>query len=93
MNRPVPEPRFLLGTRFLSAGKHPHVCVVTDILRTLNLSGELVGVQYVAEHDFCGQKIGGRHLDIEVAKGVCRLHGANNLSEITEKNTLTNAGH
>lgn len=93
MIHPVHEPRFLVGTRFLSAGKHPHVCMVTDILRTFNLSGELVGVQYVTEHGFCGQKIEGRHLDTEVAKGVCRLHGVNSLSEITEKNALTNAGH
>lgn len=82
--KPVPEPRFLLGTRFLSAGKHPHVCVVTDILRTFNLSEELVGVQYVAEHVFMGQKIEARYLDIDVAKGVCRLHGVDALDQISQ---------
>lgn len=68
----APEPRFLIGTRFLTAGKHPRLCMVTDILRTFNLSGELVAVAYVGEHCFLGQKIEARYTDSEVARGLCR---------------------
>jgi hypothetical protein len=82
MNRPVSEPRFLLGTRFQTLEKHPKTCMVTDILRTFNLSGELVEVRYVGEHVYLSQKVEAVYMDIQVAKGICRLHGVDSLADV-----------
>lgn len=57
MNTSNKEPKFKIGTRFRTRGKHPLDCVVTDILRTYNSAGELVRVRYVAERTFCGQAV------------------------------------
>jgi hypothetical protein len=54
---PAPTPRFPIGTRFLTRGKHPRECTVTDYLITRNLAGEIVRTRYVATHTFCNQNI------------------------------------
>jgi hypothetical protein len=41
---------YSIGTQYLSSGKHPRLCTVTDILRTYNVHSELVRVRYVATH-------------------------------------------
>ena len=46
-----------IGTQFMSGGKHPQKCVVTDILKTYNNSGDLVSVRYIATHQFIGQTV------------------------------------
>ena len=51
----IKEPRFAIGTQYMSRGKHPHLCTVCDILRTYNNAGELVAVRYVSTHEFAGQ--------------------------------------
>lgn len=84
MNRPVPEPRFLLGTRFQTLERFPKTCMITDILRTYNLSGELVEVRYIGEHAYLGQKVEAAYMDIQVAKGICRLHGVDSLAEVPQ---------
>ena len=50
-------PDIQIGTMFMSYGKHKKECIVTDIYKTYNNSGELVKKTYVATHDFCGQII------------------------------------
>lgn len=51
------EPRFPIGTKFCTRGKHSQVCTIVDILRTYNSSGELVKVRYVATHTLMGQTV------------------------------------
>lgn len=66
--------RFLIGTRFLTSGRHPRLCAVTDIYRTYNTDNELVDVRYVAEHEFCGQKVTEYGIpDATVAMGIQNL--------------------
>jgi hypothetical protein len=48
---------YTVGTKFQTRGKHPKECVITDILKTYNLLGELVEIRYVARHVFMGQTI------------------------------------
>jgi len=43
-------PRFNIGTQFKSAGKHPRLCTVVEVLRTFNSKDELVRIRYVATH-------------------------------------------
>lgn len=51
------EARFKIGQQFMSPGKHPKLCTVTDVLRTYNSAGDLVATRYVATHEFFGQTI------------------------------------
>lgn len=53
----IPKARFEIGQQFMSAGKHPQLCTVTDILRTYNSAGALVKTRYVATHIFCGSVV------------------------------------
>jgi hypothetical protein len=46
-----------IGTQYLSAGKHPRLCTVTDILKTYNAAGELVRVRYQSTHELVGQLV------------------------------------
>jgi len=49
------EPKFPIGTKFKTRGKHPRLCVVTDIFKTYNSAGVLVRIRYQAVHQFGGQ--------------------------------------
>lgn len=51
----VSVPKYPIGTRFKTRGKHPRDCVVTDYRFTYNAKGELVKMRYVTAHDFMGQ--------------------------------------
>jgi hypothetical protein len=53
----APLPRFDIGTRFMSRGKAPRLCTVTDIYRTFNAAGKLVRTRYAAAHTFMGQEV------------------------------------
>jgi hypothetical protein len=50
-------PQFKVGTQFMTSGKHPRLCTVTDIHTTTNLAGLVVKIRYVATHEFCGQTV------------------------------------
>jgi hypothetical protein len=64
-------PRFKVGQRFKTRGKHPSVCTIVDILRTFNLAGECVSLRYVATHEFCGQTVTDHDVvDTTIAKGL-----------------------
>lgn len=51
------QPRYEIGQRFKTRGKHPRLYTVTDILRTYNAKGELVRLRYVATTGFVGQTL------------------------------------
>ena len=51
------EPRFTIGTKFMTRGNAPRAYTVTDILRTYNSAGALVKIRYVATHELCGQTV------------------------------------
>jgi hypothetical protein len=53
----VSEPKFKVGQKYWSSGKHPRLCTVTDIWLTYNATGELVKTRYVATHEFLGQTV------------------------------------
>lgn len=65
------EPRFGVGTQFIPNGKDYTVTVV-DVLKTHNLAGELVGVEYIGEHTFLGPQ-SAKYIDTTVAIGVHNL--------------------
>ena len=51
------QPRFPIGTKYKTRGKHPLVCTVTDIWKTYNYAGNLVRLRYVSTHEFCGHSV------------------------------------
>jgi hypothetical protein len=58
MLNPKSAPRFKIGTTYKPIGrKHASVCTVVDIYTTTNLAGEIVRVNYVTSHEFCGQTV------------------------------------
>ncbi len=64
-------PRFKIGQKYKSRGKHPKLCTVKDILKTYNSAGELVRIRYVATHEFSGQIVTDYDVvDATIARGV-----------------------
>lgn len=57
MTQSLDKNRIKIGTSFYSAGTYKRECKVTDILKTYNFAGDLVKTEYVAEHEFGGQKV------------------------------------
>ena len=51
------EAKYPIGTRFKTRHKIPRVCVIIDILKTYNNTGELVQIRYVSSHTFMGQSV------------------------------------
>lgn len=49
------HPKFPIGTKYKTRGKHPQICTVVDILTTTNSKGDVVKIRYQSEHEFCGQ--------------------------------------
>lgn len=54
---PSSSTRFPVGTIFKTGGRHPRTCTVEDMLTTRNLAGDVVGIRYVASHEFMGQTV------------------------------------
>jgi len=50
-------PNFAIGTKYMTRGKHPVECTVTNIYSTYNEAFELVHFRYVSTHLFCGQPV------------------------------------
>lgn len=62
---------YAIGTKFITGGKAKRACTVTDILKTYNSAGELVGTRYVATHEFMGQIVTDRDVcSVTIAKGL-----------------------
>lgn len=53
----MPEARFHIGQQFMTRGRNPRLCTITDILRTFNAAEQLVQTRYVATHEFMGQTV------------------------------------
>ena len=51
------EPKYGVGTTYVTRGKSPRVCTVVDTYITHNLRGEVVKVRYVSAHEFLGQTV------------------------------------
>jgi hypothetical protein len=67
------EPRFSIGTKFTSGGKHPRICTIVDIHKTYNSAGDLVWIEYVATHEFMGQTVTDYHVcDTTVARNILK---------------------
>jgi len=51
--------RINIGHQVITRSNRKRRCIdtVTDILRTYNNDGELVKIEYIAEHEFCGQSV------------------------------------
>ena len=62
---------YAIGTKFMTGGKAPKQCVVTDIYTTTNVAGEVVKVRYVATHSFLGQVVSDCDVcDVTIARGL-----------------------
>ena len=63
-----------VGTRFVRVGAPAdRVETVVDIHETRNLAGEVVKVEYVAEHAMMGQPVRAKHNATTVKRGMARL--------------------
>ncbi len=63
-----------IGTEFLSGGKSPRLCTVSDIWTTTDHLGNIVHVRYVATHEFMGQTVTERDIcAVTIAKGIAAL--------------------
>jgi hypothetical protein len=64
------EPNFAIGTEYMTRGKCPHKCIVTDVLKTYNYKNELVKIRYMSTHEFMGQTVTDYDvLEVTVAMG------------------------
>ena len=79
--------RFEIGTEYLSSGKQPRLCTVTDKLTTTNSAGEIVKERYISTHKVWEQTVTNHDVvDASVAMGVDRLE---KLRAIVAKNTAS----
>jgi len=66
--------KYPIGTKYLTRGKHPRLCTVTDIWKTYDSKGDLVHKRYVATHDMLGQTVTDRDVvEVTIARGVQAL--------------------
>lgn len=49
--------KYPIGTKYMTRGKCPSECTVTDIHVTYNSKDKVVKLRYVAEHQFSGQTV------------------------------------
>ena len=66
--------KYPIGTQYLTRGKHPRLCTVTDIWKTYDSKGDLVRKRYVSTHDVLGQTVTDRDVvEVTIARGVQAL--------------------
>jgi hypothetical protein len=66
--------RFSIGTQYLTRGKHPKLCTVTDTLVTINSKGQIVRTSYISTHEFMGQTVTEHDVcDATIAIGKARM--------------------
>lgn len=62
------------GTQYLSNGKHPRVCTITDVWTTTDSQGKVVKVQYVSTHNFFGRIVTEYYVcAVTIAKGIAAM--------------------
>ena len=49
--------KYNVGTEYKTRGKHPRLCIVSDLMTLTNSKGETVKTFYKSEHSFLGQTI------------------------------------
>ena len=47
----------LIGTQYMTRGKHPRLCTVIDKLITTRADGTIHKTRYIATHEFLGQTV------------------------------------
>ena len=47
----------LIGTQYMTRGKHPRLCTVVDKLTTTRSDGTLYRTQYISTYEFLGQTV------------------------------------
>jgi hypothetical protein len=66
----IPAGSYPIGTQYLTRGKHPRLCTVTDVISSYNSKGDLVHIRYHATHELGGQVITDRDvLHITISMG------------------------
>jgi hypothetical protein len=62
-------PQFNIGQQFIKQkSKRQDVETIVDILQTVStVTGECVNIEYVLEHDFCGQPVRSRAIGTTLA--------------------------
>jgi len=58
-----------VGQKFKTRGKFPRECEVIDILKTYNLSGDLVKTEYLCQHEFMGQMLKHTECAVTIQRG------------------------
>jgi hypothetical protein len=77
---------YTIGTQYLSHGKHPVLCTISDILTTFNSKGDLVSTRYEAIHLFLGQTVSETNIVAPtIAKGIYRLAEPENIGFVPSK--------
>ena len=78
--------KFILGTHFIPRSDMPHcIYTVIDVWRTFNWQGDLVKVEYVAEHSLAGQRIESHECETTIAMGI------ENMLKIEKDQSVINA--
>jgi hypothetical protein len=66
-----------IGTQYLTRGKHPRLCTITDFMTVTNSKGEIVKTYYESQHEFMGQIVIDRNVPhASVDMGVAKLEAA-----------------
>jgi hypothetical protein len=50
-----PTPKYSIGTKYRTDGRHWRECEIVEILTTRTSSGDITRISYVCEHEFLGQ--------------------------------------
>ena len=78
--------KFMLGTHFIPRSDKAHcIYTVIDVWRTFNWQGDLVRIEYVAEHSLAGQRIESRECETTIAMGI------ENMARIERDQAIINA--
>lgn len=78
--------KFILGTHFIPRSDKAHcVYTVIDVWRTFNWQGDLVRIEYIAEHSLAGQRIESHECETTIAMGI------ENMLKIEKDRALINA--
>lgn len=65
---------YTIGTQYLTLGKHPVLCTVSEILTTYNSKGALVNTRYESTHQFMDQLVSETNIvATTIARGIHRL--------------------
>lgn len=65
------KPRFPIGLQFVYyADKQKRVHTILNIYTTRNVAGNVVKIEYLVEHEFCGQRLTELMIDTAIARSL-----------------------